>query len=189
MNAEATAYTIVEDDEESLHQNVTHHIRRGPRYNDWTPARGRHGVHRWIYKATSGHQPVGTRLGICVMGDVYGPYGHDHHKVLDWAWQTWPRSVRRLSSAGHGLPIVDMIKQHVQCEIDLHHASCELLSLLRVSAPLVFRPWLEVPGDPPWHVVTSIAGQVWTELTEQTKVASRVHNGPIVRSELVQAIN
>ena len=123
------------------------------------------------------------------MGDVYGPYGHDHHKVLDWAWQTWPRSVRRLSSAGHGLPIVDMIKQHVQCEIDLHHAACELLSLLRVCTPLVYRPWLEDPCDPPWHIVTSIAGQDWTEMTEQARAAIRVHDGPFVRSELVQAVD
>ena len=188
-DAEATVYHVISDSipwstgQAHAQNHVVHSVRKGPRYNDWSPARGHHGVHRWVYKATE------TRIGICVMGDVYGPYGHDHHKVLDWAWQTWPQSVRRVSSAGHGLPIVDMIKQHVQCEIDLHHAACELLSLLRVSTPLVYRPWLEDTSDPPWHIAASTAGQDWVETTEQPVAAGRVHDGPLARRDLVQAVD
>ena len=147
MNAEATAYRVLEDDEElhSQEQHVTHHMRTGPRYNDWTPTRGHHGVHRWIYKAT------GTQLGICVMGDVYGPYGHDHHKVLDWAWQTWPWTRRSDHMSGSASHVVTLVRRHAQCEIDLHRSSCMLLSARGVLPPLVFRPWCEVSLQP-WVV-------------------------------------
>ena len=158
-------------------------VRKGPRYNNWYPARGHYGVHRWAYGATK------TRIGICVMGDVYGPYGRDHLNVLNWAWQTWPQSIRRISSAGHCLPIVDMIKQHVQCEIDLHHAACELLGLLRVPTPLVYRPWLEDTSDPPWHISSSTAGQGWVGSTEKPLAAGRIHDGPRSRRDLVQAVD
>ena len=160
-----------------------YNVRKGPRYNNWYPARGHYGVHRWVYRATK------TRIGICVMGDVYGPYGRDHRNVLNWAWQTWPQSIRRMSSAGHCLPIVDMIKQHVQCEIDLHHAACELLGLLRVPTPLVYRPWLEDTSDPPWHISSSTAGQGWIGSTEKPLAAGRIHDGPRTRRDLVQAVD
>ena len=97
-------------------------IGHGPRFQGWLHSRGDHGEHRWRW--SSGQSEV----HIWVMGDMLGPYGRDHSRILDWAWQTWPWTRRFGHMLGNASRVVTLIRKHVQCEIDLHRSSCMLLS-------------------------------------------------------------
>ena len=147
--------------------------------------RGHYGEYRWKYNMTDIHP------GIWLMGDLYGPYGHDHESVLDWAWQSWPNDVRMRHSAGSNDSVVAMVRRHVQCEMNLHHSSCVLLSNLEARPPLVFRPWLVGPEDPPWLVAiqTLHNEQPYVRVVAAPQSAPIVYAGPIVRDELSWGVN
>ena len=54
-------------------------IGHGPRFQGWTHTRGEHGEHRWRYCMDQ------SEVHTWVMGDMLGPYGRDHSRILDWA--------------------------------------------------------------------------------------------------------
>ena len=114
-----------------------------------------------------------------VMGEMLGPYGRDHGRVLDWAWQTWPWEKRSDHMAGSTSHVVALIRRRVQCEIDLHRSSCVLLSASGILPPLVFRPWCEVSMRP-WVVALRVGRESrFNLLIERSEIAPRVFE-PVV---------